>query len=347
LLARVLQGIARESYCLVGAVGHDFYEGEREGSKGFPRFANAALRKPSTFAGYLRAATEKSLARCSVGRFDLLLLHNPDATSYTSDAVWKGMEKLKDAGLTDQLRIAPGPANGFTLDLILALERFQGLLDWAMIILNPLEPWPGSLCLPPAERTGVKVLTRVVDYGGLSHDDVKPDHEFAARDHRTFRPSGWVETGLEKIEQMRPIAEAHGLTMLQLACAWNLQQAAVETVVPTLIQVPGSSAKPIEQKIEELATLPKITFTSEELTCIAEIGDNANCMSLKGANAGYVREALPDRWPLNEELEPVARRCKIDPGSDVAQCCPFGGNNSLGKDLNLRFPEDSTAGWRI
>ena len=32
------------------------------------------------------------------------------------------MAKLKDAGLTGQLGIAPGPANGFTLDLILCLD---------------------------------------------------------------------------------------------------------------------------------------------------------------------------------------------------------------------------------
>lgn len=318
LLGRALEGIPRDSYSLVGAVGHDFYEGEREGSKGFPRFTNATLRKPNAFASYLRAATEKSLARCRVDRFDLLLLHNPDATGYTNDAVWKGMEKLKDAGLTSQLGIAPGPANGFTLDLILALERFQGLIDWAMIILNPLEPWPGSLCLPAAERTGAKILTRVVDYGGIFHDDVKPNHEFAPRDHRTFRPAGWVEAGSEKIKRMRPVAEAHGLTMLQFACAWNLQQAAVEAVVPTMIQEPGLAAKAIEEKIEELATLPKVTLTSEELARIAEVGDNANCMTLKGANAEYVGDVSPDRWPLTGELEAVAKRWKIDPVRDLA-----------------------------
>jgi len=192
LLGRALEGTPRDSYCLVGAVGHDFYDGQRDGSKGFPRFTNPALRKPSEYASYLRAAAEKSLARCRADRFDLLLLHNPDSTGYTADTVWNGMSKLKDAGLTNQLGIAPGPANGFTLDLILCLERFQGLIDWAMIILNPLEPWPGQLALPAARKTGVKIVTRVVDYGGLFHDDVKPGHQFAPRDHRTFRPAGWV-----------------------------------------------------------------------------------------------------------------------------------------------------------
>ena len=46
--------------------------------------------------------------------------------------------------------LRPGPANGFTLDLISCLERFGERIDWAMIILNPFEPWPGELCLDAA-----------------------------------------------------------------------------------------------------------------------------------------------------------------------------------------------------
>jgi aryl-alcohol dehydrogenase-like predicted oxidoreductase len=34
LLARALAGLPRADYCLAGAVGHDFYKGQREGSCG-------------------------------------------------------------------------------------------------------------------------------------------------------------------------------------------------------------------------------------------------------------------------------------------------------------------------
>src|SRR5271155_275139 len=47
LLGRALEGIPRDTYSLVGAIGHDFYHGKREGSKGFPRFTDPALRKPA------------------------------------------------------------------------------------------------------------------------------------------------------------------------------------------------------------------------------------------------------------------------------------------------------------
>lgn len=325
ILGRALSGFPRESYCLVGAVGHDFYNGKREGAKGFPRFTNAALRQADGYADYLRFATEKSLARCGVSKFDLLLLHNPDSTGYSSEAVWKGMEKLKEGKLTDRVGIAPGPANGFTLDVIRSFEKFHGLLEWAMLILNPLEPWPGELALPAAEKFGVKIITRVVDYGGLFHDDVKPGHTFRQNDHRAFRPAGWVDTGRAKMEKMRSIAEKHGITMLQLACLWNLSHEPVKSVIPTLIQEAGEGAKAIEEKVLELAAISsdakllKFKFNPEERQFLRNIGNNQGCMALKGANPEHTGEAEADHWSLREELEETGKRWGIDPRKDLIQ----------------------------
>jgi aryl-alcohol dehydrogenase-like predicted oxidoreductase len=318
MLGRALADLPRDSYALVGMIGHDFYSGQRDGSKGFPRFTHPQLRSSAgDYASYVRMATEKSLARCRVDKFDCLMLHNPDSIGYTSDAVWKAMEKVKEAKLTDQLGIAPGPANGFSLDLILSFERFGPLLDWAMIILNPLEPWPGSLCLPAAQTHDVKLITRVVDYGGVFHDDVKPGHKFGERDHRTFRPAGWVEVGTKKLDAMRSIADHHELTMLQFASIWNLSQVPVRSVIPTMIQEVGDGAKPIEAKIEDLAALPEIVLSADEVEEIRRIGDNTGCMELKGGNPSHVGELLPDRWALTTDLESVAARWKITPERDL------------------------------
>lgn len=322
LLGNALADFPRADYCLMGAVGHDFYKGVRQGSRGYPRFTDPALRPSNEYADYLRMATEKSLQRCRADKFDLLLLHNPDFTGYTSDRVWSGMEKLIDAKLTDRIGIAPGPANGFTLDLILCLERFGPLLDWAMIILNPLEPWPGQLVLPAAIRHDVNLMTRVVDYGGLFHDDVKPGHKFGQHDHRTFRPAGWIEEGNRRMDQLRPMAEKYRLTPLQLACIWNLSRPPVKSVVPTLIQETGASGKEIEEKLDDLASLPEISLSTEECEYIREIGDNRGCMALKGANRSHTSAPEPDRWGLTPDLEAVGRRWEIDPGVDLAQVHP-------------------------
>lgn len=310
MLGEALKDVPREEYCLVGTIGHDFYGGLRAGAKGYPRFTEPGLREASDYTNYLKTACEKSLERCKASKFDLVMLHNPDSVGYTSDGVWDGMRALKQAGLTDRLGIAPGPANGFTLDIINCFEKHGQDIDWAMLILNPFEPWPGLLALPAAQKYDVKVLARVVDYGGIFHDDVKPGHKFRDGDHRTYRPAGWIERGYEKLEKIRPIAEKHGLTMLQLASLWDLSHEPVKSVVPTLIQEASDDAKKIAAKLEDLAALPEQNLLSaDEIAQIQAIGDNTGCMKLKGASERHLgQEPRADEWPINPELISTAER---------------------------------------
>jgi aryl-alcohol dehydrogenase-like predicted oxidoreductase len=318
VLGRALAGTDRDNVCVIGAIGHDFYEGEREGAKGFPRFTDPRLRGPDAYADYVRMATERSLERIGIDAFDLLLLHNPDRTGYTDETVWNAMRAVRDDGLTGSLGVAPGPANGFTLDIIDCLERFGEIIDWAMVILNPLEPWPAELCLAAATQHDVQVMTRVIDYGGMFWDDVRPGHRFAPRDHRTFRPEGWVEAGSEKLARLRPIAERHDLTMLQLAAQWCLAHNPVACVVPTLIQEIGDDARPIEDKRAELLATPsEVVLDEAEMEQIRAIGDNTGSMSLKGADLSHEGEPRPDRWALTADLDAVARRWGIEPERDL------------------------------
>jgi len=162
----------------------------------------------------------------------------------------------------------------------------------------------------------------VVDYGGLFHDDVLPGHAFAEYDHRKFRPEGWVATGREKLERMRPIAERHGLSMLQLACMWNLAQPAVRCVAPTLIQETasnGATPRAIEDKRAELGALAGAgqALSAQELATIRAVGDNTGCMTLKGASLEHIGAPRADRWGLDEELAAVAERWGVDPRRDL------------------------------
>ncbi len=307
LLGLALKGIERGSYSLVGMIGHDFYEGQRLGSRGYPRFTDPVLRSPEQFADFIQMATAKELERCGTDHFDLLMLHNPDEIGYTNETLWQALSDLKAQGLTRQLGIAPGPANGFSLDIVHCYEKFGSIIDWAMLILSPLEPWPTGLILPACEKHGVKVMTRVVDHGGVFHGDVGlPGHEFKPGDHRSYRPDGWVQHGMEKANLMLPIAEKYGLSLLQFASIWNLSQPAVECVVPTFIQEAGVAARPIEDKIRDLALLPNVRFTEDEVESVRQIGDNTGCMQLKGASKRHATSERPDEWPMREDLLELA-----------------------------------------
>jgi len=318
IVGRALEGIPRDEFSLVGAIGHDFYEGEREGPRGYPRFTDPRLRGPGGYRDYVRTAVQRSLERCGVERFDVLLLHNPDRRGFESPEVWEALREVRDEGLADALGVAPGPANGFVLDLIGCLERYGDLIDWAMVILGPLEPWPGELVLDACAERDVSVVTRVVDYGGLFWDDVLPGHVLGRADHRSFRPEGWIERGREKLERMRPLAEGHGLTPMQLACQWNLAHAPVRCVVPTLIQEDGPHARTIESKRAELVALPaEVALSGAEVDELRAIGDNTGSMTLKGASPEHEGEERPDRWDLDAGHEELAARHGIDPTTDL------------------------------
>ncbi len=318
LLGRALAHYDRDSYCLVGAIGHDYYNGAREAERGYPRFTDPTLRAPVEYGDYIDEAVDKSLERLGHDRFDLLLLHNPDTTGYTHQAVWDALEGVRDSGRTALLGVAPGPANGFTLDVIDCFERHGDRIDWAMLILNPLEPWPGGLCLDAAAKHDVKVIARVVDYGGIFHDDLNAGARLPRTDHRSFRPAGWIEAAHEKLERFREIASHHDLSLLQFACKWDLGQTAVECVVPTLLQEPKPDAKSIEQQIDELVTVQgKENLTPDELTEVRRLGDNANCMALKGASTQYLGEPIGDQWPMTSELREVGKRWGIEPDRDL------------------------------
>ncbi len=312
LLGKALEGVARESYCLVGMLGHDIHTGERQGSKGWQRYTESSLRSEDEYAEFLTMAAQKSLEACQSDHFDLCMIHNPNEAGYTSEKSWQAMANLKEEGLTQQIGIAPGPANGFTLDLIRCFEQYGELIDWAMLILSPMEPWPTNILLPVAEKHGIDVLTRVVDHGGVFHDDLKPGHEFKPGDHRSYRPDGWIERGNAKMELMRPMAEKYGLSMMQFAAIWNLSLPAVKSTVPTFLQEHHETATSIEDKITDFAKLPDIELTVQEVAEISAIGDNTGCMKLKGAAQRHSTHERPDEWPMRDDLEEIRERYELD-----------------------------------
>ncbi|HWD84554.1 MAG TPA: aldo/keto reductase, partial [Solirubrobacteraceae bacterium] len=103
-------------------------------------------------------------------------------------------------------------------------------------------------------------------------------------------------------------------------CQWNLAHAAVQTVVPTLIQEAGQQARPVEDKRTELAKLPpQNRLTEEDIEELRRIGDNTGSMLLKGASPAHEGDERPDGWSLDNRLAEVARRWRIEPARDLVK----------------------------
>ena len=86
----------------------------------------------------------------------------------------------------------------------------------------------------------------------------------------------------------------------------------VASVVPTFIQESGEGARPIEDKIRDLAAMPSVPpFTSEEIEQIRVIGDNTGCMALKGASRRHTTSDRPDEWAMRPELEELVAKWNL------------------------------------
>ena len=246
------------------------------------------------------------------------MLHNPDEIGYTSEAVWEAMAALKDSGLTDSLGIAPGPANGFTLDLIDCFEKFGELIDWAMLILNPLEPWPEHRCLAARPKSTASRCSPASSITAAFSTTIWPPvHVLSKRDHRAFRPAGWVEPGREKSSRMRPIASDTGSPSSSSPVTGTSAQAPSSASSRPSSRKPAKTPGRSRTRCAELAALPAEDVSREGVEEIRRIGDNTGCMTLKGASPDHEGDALPDRWALDDELAEAGARWNIDPERDL------------------------------
>ena len=70
--------------------------------------------------------------------------------------------------------------------------------------------------------------------------------------------------------------------------------------------------------LRQLAALPDVKLSAEDVERIARLGDNKGCMALKGANRAHTTPPEADKWSLAPDLEAVGQRWGIDPDCDLA-----------------------------
>ena len=179
----------------------------------------------------VRAACEGSLGRLGIDHIDLYQLHWPDETGVPVEDTWGAVQELVRSGA---VRFA-GVSN-FDRDLIERCEAIGHVdslqQEFSMVNLQDREliRWCG-------ERG-----TGVVSYGplgfGLLTGAIGEDTVFADEDWRSgsYEDAGLFAAearrgALRVVEGMRPIAERLGITLAQLALAWNVRQPGVTAAI--------------------------------------------------------------------------------------------------------------------
>lgn len=220
LVAKVL---AEHDDVVVGTkVGYDFYNNPQAGHGELPKEMGV---------DYLESAVERSLERLDVDYVDYLQLHNPDVAELTP-AVLDLLDDLRDDGTVGAIGVALGPSIGWLAEGDFAIDE---AFDGVQYVGNLLEQDVHRHFVERVRETGAEtsLIPRVPHSSGLLNEQVTPETELEAGDHRGFRPDEWYETGWEKVEALRFLERDGERTMGQAAIQWLLSVDEVATVTPT------------------------------------------------------------------------------------------------------------------
>lgn len=234
---------------------------------------------------HFRQWTDRSRQNLGVDRLDLVQLHCPPTSVYSSDAVYDALDQL----VSDGVIAAYGVSVEKTSEALEAIARPN--VATVQIILNAFRLKPLEEVLPAASSAGVGIIARVPLASGLLSGRYTKDTVFAENDHRTFNRDGAAfdvgetfsgvpyEVGLEAAARFTELAKdllGEGLTPAQAAIAWAWQRPGVSSVIP--------GARNVEQARANAAAGDADTLGPLFMSGVRDIYDE------------MIREHVHDKW---------------------------------------------------
>jgi len=177
----------------------------------------------------VRAACAASLARLGMDRVDLYQLHWPDPFGTPIEDTWETMCELQDAGLVRYLGVS-----NFTRELIercLAIRHVDSLQqEFSMLSLDDREliRWCGEhgIGVVSYSPLGAGLLT-----GSLARERVASLDDWRGSDREGLFSDAGMDRAYAMLANLSPIAERLGISLSQLALAWNLAQPGVTSAI--------------------------------------------------------------------------------------------------------------------
>jgi aryl-alcohol dehydrogenase-like predicted oxidoreductase len=217
---------------------------------------------------FVRFACEQSLKRLGIETIAIYQPHNPRIDVLMQDEHWETLESLKREGKILSYGPSLGPAIGWRDEGIYANAVRKAPVT--QMIYNLLEQDPGREFILAAERgasypavaeamngqTHKKLcattsafeknfrawkanprpqfLVRVPHSSGMLEGKYTLETKFDESDHRSHRPRAWLVEGLQKVDRLKPMCDARGVTIGQFALLWLYAHRSIVSALPNI-----------------------------------------------------------------------------------------------------------------
>lgn len=207
---------------------------------------------------FLKECVRNSLKRLQTDYIDLFYIHFPDENTPKDESI-QALKELKDEGLIRSIGVS-----NFSLDQLKEANK-NGDVDVFEGYYNLLHREPEKELFPYLRENNISFVPYFPFQSGLLTGKYNGDETFPEGDLRgeqeDFQGDKFKEN-VQKVEQLKKIAEDKGTSIANVVLAFYLQEDVIDAVIP--------GAKREEQVDSNLKTL-EVQLTKEEMQLIDQI----------------------------------------------------------------------------
>ncbi|MEN1985092.1 aldo/keto reductase [Paenibacillus hubeiensis] len=205
---------------------------------------------------FLKASVDEALKRLQTDYIDLFYIHFPDEHTPKDEAVG-ALARLKEEG-----KIRAIGVSNFSIDQLREANR-DGYVDVLQSEYNLFKREVEKEILPYTTEQHISFVPYFPLAAGLLGGKYTKDTTF--KDGRAKNPLFTGEAyirNLDKVDQLRSIAQSKNVEVAHLVLAWYLTQPSIDALIP--------GAKKPEQVVSNLKTL-EVRLSAEEIAVIDQI----------------------------------------------------------------------------
>ncbi len=204
---------------------------------------------------FLKQAVDDSLKRLQTDYIDLYYIHFPDEDTPKDEAVGM-LQELKSAGKIKAIGVS-----NFTIEQLKQGNKYGGV-DVFQGQYNLLSREAEQDILPYCEEQEISFVPYFPLAMGILAGKYDKDFKLPEGDFRNARPYFQPDVYpkiIDKVDQLKEVANRYGVDLPYIVLAWYLSQPAIDVLIP--------GAKRAEQALRNLKTL-EVSLAEEDIQLI-------------------------------------------------------------------------------